>query len=439
MRLRAIRICAPLLVALTIGVDGRAAELAAVSAGEATYEGSLDVVGHYAKPGDTRRYGSIQRFLSNGRGTVRLEWTTWSEGDSSRVPESFLVQGARVFHRDDPSARWEEFAGMRADQARFQAMAGFTTGERAQQPESTVVVRAHPRLGDVRDRAIFTYSDSAGVNLTMAVHELHHEWTLRARRMSKLPLSAHDSLFMVPATFDPAPPNPDSLRGEAVLTRVAEGVWSVDMEDVDSRSMVVEFADHLAVIEVALSSANGERLVDAVKRAWPAKRIRYVLFSHHHPHYLGGLRALIAEGATVVTTPGNEAYVNRIAGYRFGLAPDRLARSPRPVHVLPFPARIELSDSTNRLVAINIGKRSDHTDEFTLFWLPRQRLLFEAEQGWVTVNGTLRASRRAPTLLQILTQEGLDVDRFVQSWPMRGDRAEVSMSELKELVAKKRK
>jgi hypothetical protein len=407
--------------------------------GEVTFEGTLDLVGHYGKPGDTRRFESIQQFYSNGRGSVRLEWTTWPQGDSSRVPESFLLTGGRVFHRSKAGGRWSELSGRHGEQARFQAVAGFLGQGRGPAPESTVVLRAHPRLGDVRDRVVFTYPGPSVVQLRMALHELHHEWTLHAVRTSgRQPFAPPESLFALPAAFDPAPSNPDTLDGEAVLTPVAEGVWSVDMEDVDSRSLVVEFGDHLAVIEAALSSANVERIVDALKRKWPSKPIRYALFSHHHPHYLGGIRALIAEGATVVTTPGNEAYVRRIAEYSFSLAPDRLARHPKPVHVLPFPTRIELTDPTNQIVALNIGKRSQHTDEFVLYWLPRQRLLFQAEQGWVTVNDTLRATRRAPTLLEIVKEEKLDVDRLVQSWPMRGEPGIVSMKDLQALVAKRK-
>ena len=407
--------------------------------GSATFEGTLDLVGHYAKPGDTRRYQSIQKFYSNGQGSVRLDWITWPEGDSSRVPESFLLAGERVFHRDSPSERWSEYSGMKAEQGRLQATAGFLRHSKSRDPESTVVARAHPRLGDVRDRVVFTYPQPSTVQLAMALHELHHEWTLHARLTSENSLPAPESLFTMPASFDPPPAHAEgSLHGEAILTQVAEGLWSVDMEDIDSRSLVVEFADHLALIEAALSSANGERIVDTLKRKWPSKPVRYFLFSHHHPHYLGGIRTLIAEGATVVTTTGNEAYVRRIATYPFTLEPDRLARNPKPVQVLPFPTRIELTDATNQIVAWNIGKRSQHTDEFVLFWLPRQKVLFEAEQGWVTVNGVLRASRRAATLLDLLREQKWDVQKVVQSWPMKGDRAEVPMNELEELVAKRK-
>src|SRR5262245_34542577 len=50
---------------------------------EVVYEGKLDLEGHYARPGDTRRYRSRQRFLAGADAAVRLDWTTWSEGDSA--------------------------------------------------------------------------------------------------------------------------------------------------------------------------------------------------------------------------------------------------------------------------------------------------------------------------------------------------------------------
>jgi hypothetical protein len=85
-------------------------------------------------------------------------------------------------------------------------------------------------------------------------------------------------------------------------------------------------------------------------------------------------------------------------------------------------------------VAVNIGDRSQHTAEFVVFWLPQARSLFETEQGWVTVNGTVRASRRAAKLLATLDEEHLDVDRLVQSWPMRGNQAEMSRADLAAMV-----
>jgi hypothetical protein len=102
--------------------------------------------------------------------------------------------------------------------------------------------------------------------------------------------------------------------------------------------------------------------------------------------------------------------------------------------VRTFKERFELGDSSNQLVAVDIGKRSTHTDEFVVFWLPRSRLLFETEQGWTTVNGTLRATGRAEGFLKVLASEHLDVDRIVQSWPMRGTSAQLTRAKLDSLA-----
>ena len=364
-----------------------------------------------------------------------------------------------MFHRNSPADAWQEYEGPRAVQGRLQACAGLPAAlERALHSDRPGSGEAwsrsqgrldrytrlwpHPRLGDVRDTVAFFYRDAgpAPDSMEMALHGRDWNWRLTARRIAWSATPCADSLFAVPVHVEPAPRSEedDSLAAVPPFTRVAPGLWSVDLPDIDSRTLVVEFADHLAVIESAVGSANGERIVDAIRRQWPSKPIRDALFSHYHPHYTGGLRALIAAGATVITTPGNEAFVHRVAGYPFGVAPDRLARQPHPVRVETFSDRHELADAGNRMVAFNYGERSQHTDEFVLFWFPRQQLLFETEQGWIGSGGTLRAGRRAKDLSAWIGENGLDARRILQGWPMRDTEASLTLAELDSLVKVKR-
>lgn len=139
----------------------------------------------------------------------------------------------------------------------------------------------------------------------------------------------------------------------------------------------------------------------------------------------------------MVTTRGNEAFVRDLVRRPFTLAPDRLARTPRPLQLETFKERFELADGANRLVAVDIGSRSDHTDEFVIFWLPRAGLVFETEQGWLTSNGELRASRRAAGFLKTLDDLKIGADRLVQSWPMRGTERELTRARLEELIRKR--
>lgn len=446
---------------------------------EVEYEGLLQLEAHFRVPGEKQPYHSRQRYLADGRGAVRMDWTTWVEGDSAGAPESWLMvpgsPGGGLYYRSDPARPWRAVDTDRRDQALAQVTAGLpwelarvtraaaiTPGERVtgggpggawfltdprtpgsiqltlRPVDGTVIsamaLRPHPRLGDVRDGVLYAYGEPGPVptELRQIVHERDQQWAMTERRVS-FRIDAPAESLAAPATFEPAAPA-DSMRAEARLTPVAPGVWSVDLDDLDTRSLVVEFADKTAVLEAAVGSENGERIVDAVKRQLPNKPIRYFLFSHHHPHYAGGLRAFVAEGATIVTTPGNEHFVRQIAALDFTLRPDRLARAKKPLSLQTYAKRFEIADSTNRLVAVNIGPRSDHTNEFAVFWLPRQRMLFETEQGWVTVDGKTRASRRAEKFLKTLDDEGLAADRIVQSWPMRNNPASLSRAELDSLV-----
>jgi hypothetical protein len=451
------------VVALASGSPAAPARVGAVrpSSSPATridYEGTLLYEAHFRRPGEVQTYHSRQSYLTDGGDRARLDWTTWQDGDTLLVPETYLLVGDRVFHRDAPDQRWRRLGGGRGRQARVLACAGLpvplqrvagalgdprvelrVVGGRL---ERYTRLQAHPRLGDVYDSVAYAYrgADPAPDSMSMALYLRGENWRLAQHRVAWSGQPMADSLFAAPASFDPPPPaeERDTLSAAPVLVEIAPGVWSADMDDIDSRTLIVEFADHLAVIETADGSANGERIADAARRRWPHKPIRYALFSHYHPHYAGGLRALIAEGATVITTPGNEAFVRRIASLPFRTQPDRLERHPLPLRVVTFADRYELSDSTNRLVAINYGERSQHTDEFVVFWLPRQKLLFEAELGWVRVNGTLRASRRAEPLLAWLGEQGLEVDRIVQSWPMRDNEAVVAWSRLDSLIHARR-
>ena len=417
------------------------------------YQGEIDLEGHYARPGDTKPFHSDQRFMTDGQGRVRLDWTIWAEADTVREPETYLVVREAVYHRNAPGAPWFRLSGERARLGRLQALAGLPDQLRedaARQKggpapkveleggrlKSYLAQHPHPRLGDVWDSVELTYDadDLVPVSLTMKAYERDHSWTLSCHRTEVDAGAVDESLLRAPPHAESEPGPENTGAGETRLVEFAPGVAAAEREAIDSRSLIVEFADYLVVIEWAAGSANGERIVDAARRRWPKKPIRYAFFSHHHPHYVGGIRAAIAAGAVVVTTPGNEGVVRRAAHATFRLEPDRLAKHPVEPEIRTFRERFELRDSTNQLVALDYGPRSGHTDEFLIFWLPRQKVLFEAELGWVGSGESLRASRRASDLLGYLSDNRLDAQTIVQSWPMRGTEAGLTRAHLEQLV-----
>jgi len=192
--------------------------------------------------------------------------------------------------------------------------------------------------------------------------------------------------------------------------------------------------DRDAIIEAGGGSSNGELLVDIATYQWPTKPVRYFLFSHHHAHSVGGVRAMIAEHATIVMTPGNEPVVRDAAKRCFMRKRDRLGRWDVVPTVELVHGTLELKDTTNHIVAMDIGSNAQVADEFLVFWFPRQKLLFQMEHGWLRRGARLSASEHAKGLLRSIRSRGISPSRFAQGCPVKGLPAELTSAQLQALV-----
>ncbi len=70
-------------------------------------------------------------------------------------------------------------------------------------------------------------------------------------------------------------------------------------------SVVVEFKNYVMMLEAGQSIARGSAYVAETKKLFPGKPIRYVMNTHPHSDHTGGLPALVAEGATIITQANN--------------------------------------------------------------------------------------------------------------------------------------
>jgi glyoxylase-like metal-dependent hydrolase (beta-lactamase superfamily II) len=144
----------------------------------------------------------------------------------------------------------------------------------------------------------------------------------------------------------------------------------------NQNTLIVEFADHIVAVEAPGSSDGSDAVIKRVHELIPGKPIRYIVMTHHHGDHIGGLRSYIAEGAVVVTTPGNKGVVERTA-----VAPqnDRLRKNPRPVQIETISGKKRvLSDGTRTLELIDIGP-NPHAREMVIAWLPAERVLFQGD------------------------------------------------------------
>ena len=156
--------------------------------------------------------------------------------------------------------------------------------------------------------------------------------------------------------------------GVYLVNNLGGGVYNV---------MAVEFANHIVAIEAPLGSAVSERAMAEIRKAIPNKPITHVAVTHHHNDHSGGLRAFVAEGATVVTTPGNANYVKTLVAST--QLRDVLAKNAKPLKLETIDNKKRVfSDGTQTLELHDIGPNS-HAREMVVAYLPKQGIVFQGD------------------------------------------------------------
>jgi glyoxylase-like metal-dependent hydrolase (beta-lactamase superfamily II) len=172
---------------------------------------------------------------------------------------------------------------------------------------------------------------------------------------------------------------PDAARNvaERVTTdKVAEGVWFV--AGGSHNSVAIEMADHMVLVETPLNDARTQAVIDAVKALAPGKPIRYAVNSHQHFDHSGGVRAAAAEGAIIVTQAANVPYFERVLAQPSTVRPDRLAQSGKTARLQGVGDKGTLADAS-RSIELHRIQGSVHTDSFLMVYLPKEKLLIQAD------------------------------------------------------------
>ena len=181
-------------------------------------------------------------------------------------------------------------------------------------------------------------------------------------------------IFPLPENVEKAAAMPPQVTVET--EEVADGVWY--LTGGSHHSVAVEFGDHVVVVEGPQNDARANAVIDAVKTAIPNKPIRYVVNTHHHFDHSGGLRAFVAEGATVITQAQATSYFEQVWANPHTVNPDRLAQSPRQPVIEGVDERRVLSDGT-RSLELHRLQDSNHADTMLVAYLPAERILIEAD------------------------------------------------------------
>jgi glyoxylase-like metal-dependent hydrolase (beta-lactamase superfamily II) len=224
---------------------------------------------------------------------------------------------------------------------------------------------------------------------------------------------------------------------EVVHTRFSDNIHLLELRHTDDRVLVVEFKDFLVVAEAPVNTKNGELIIQKTKEIAPGKPVRYFLFGHHHPHYIGGLRAFVHAGATILALPQNEEYIRQLVSFNHTLRPDVLQQERKDLKLETFNVEKTISDGDLEMRIMHIGKLSDHTEDYLIYYFPKSKLLFEDDLAWINREGELKpAGSRQKGLYDAIINLKIPVEQIIQSWPVQdyGVKTLFSFQELEQSV-----
>ena len=175
----------------------------------------------------------------------------------------------------------------------------------------------------------------------------------------------------------PAGAAPVQAEARPAPERIADGVWF--MTPGEEGSILVEFNDHLVMVEGPGNDAQTMAALANAKMLAPNKPVRYVINTHHHADHAGGLRAFVAEGIPIVTHDTHERYYQQqIFRGPHTLNPDRLARAPRAAIIETIKDRRVFSDG-KMILEIHLLRDQPHSEGLLVAYIPRERLLIQAD------------------------------------------------------------
>lgn len=157
--------------------------------------------------------------------------------------------------------------------------------------------------------------------------------------------------------------------------RVGDGVWYITGGS--HNSLLVEFKDHLVVIEGPQDEDRSNAVIAEVHKLVPSKPIRYVVNTHNHFDHLGGVRTYAAEGATILAPMAGKAYYEKTLNLPHTIIPDRLAKSGKKAKVEGVNGKRVLTDGT-QTIELHVMKFT-HNVAMLVPYLPKEKMLVQAD------------------------------------------------------------
>ena len=267
-------------------------------------------------------------------------------------------------------------------------------------------------MGDMQILATYSgWKDFGGVMAPSKIVQTRGGWPFFEVDVTAAKANPPDVASLVPAP--PAPARRGGGGGPPALNvtseKLADGLYRLTTGPGSYDSVIVEFKDYVMMLEAGQSIARGEAYIAETKKLIPNKPIRYVFNTHPHSDHTGGLPALVAEGAIIITQKNNETFLKRALNTPRTLLDDVLAKNPKPAKIETVAEKRVFTDGARTVEMYHVYP-APHSNGLMIAFLPKEKVLF---QGDFSVNPGEAANDHVMALYPVLQKLNLDYDRYI--------------------------
>jgi len=209
------------------------------------------------------------------------------------------------------------------------------------------------------------------------------------------------------------PGGPPAAPPALVVTveKLGDGLYRYTAGNGSYDSVMVEFPDYIMMLEAGQNEARALAYIAEAKKQFPNKPIRYVMNTHPHSDHTGGLPAVVAEGATIITHKNNEEFFERALNTPRTLLTDTLAKNPKKAKVEAVGDK-KVYSGGDRTVEFYYVPGAPHSNGLMIAYLPKEKVLFQGDFSLPGKPGE-PANDHVKALAPVLKKLNLPFERYI--------------------------
>jgi glyoxylase-like metal-dependent hydrolase (beta-lactamase superfamily II) len=170
-----------------------------------------------------------------------------------------------------------------------------------------------------------------------------------------------------------------------------------------ANNLIVAMKDYLVIFDAPYGELQSRWVIDAAKKKYPGKPIRYLVLTHHHMDHTGGMRTYVAEGAKVIVPSPDKAYFEKDVKAPHTIVPDDLQKKPRAAEIIEVKDQMTLKDEAAEIRIYNIP--NPHVQGFLLAHVVTGNILYVTDL--ISPRGPIDRSDATVAVGEVLRKYGI--------------------------------